>query len=146
MAESSTSTSVIQTPGSIKPASAANLSDLEKLKSLLASAGANTGINASNLASNMFLQNQQLLLQQGVAAAAAAKPQNLMQQQQPRGGVSQQRYAELLAVIEELTKDIKPTYAGNRMAAERLKKGIALARTLARDCRLEAERIALSNN
>ena len=86
-----------------------------------------------------------MLLQQGVAAAAAAKPQNLMQQQ-PRGGVSQQRYAELLAVIEELTKDIKPTYAGNRMAAERLKKGIALARTLARDCRLEAERIALSNN
>jgi len=145
MAESSTSTSVIQTPGSIKPASAANLSDLEKLKSLLASAGANTGANASNLASNMLLQNQQLLLQQGVAAAAAAKPQNLMQQQ-PRGGVSQQRYAELLAVIEELTKDIKPTYAGNRMAAERLKKGIALARTLARDCRLEAERIALSNN
>ena len=138
MAESSTSTPVIQNLAK------ANVADLEKLKALLASAGANT----ANLTSNILFANQQLLAQQGVASApsvqqhaAKAAPVN-----KPRGGVSEQRYAELLAVIEELTKDIKPTYAGNRMAAERLKKGIALARTLARDCRVEAERIALSNN
>ena len=136
MAESSTSTPVIQNIAK------ANVADLEKLKSLLASAGANT----ANLTSNILLANQQIL-QQGVAAAQAAQQQAAKSNSvKSRGGVSEQRYAELLAVIEELTKDIKPTYAGNRMAAERLKKGIALARTLARDCRVEAERIALSNN
>ena len=132
MAESSTSTPVIQN------ITKANVADLEKLKNLLASAGANT----ASLTSNILLANQQIL-QQGVAAAAQTAKSNPVKS---RGGVSEQRYAELLAVIEELTKDIKPTYAGNRMAAERLKKGIALARTLARDCRVEAERIALSNN
>lgn len=134
MAESSTSTPVIQN------ITKANVADLEKLKNLLASAGANT----ANLTSNILLANQQIL-QQGVAAAAQQQTAKAPPVKS-RGGVSEQRYAELLAVIEELTKDIKPTYAGNRMAAERLKKGIALARTLARDCRVEAERIALSNN
>lgn len=33
------------------------------------------------------------------------------------------KYSELLAVIEELGKDIRPTYAGSKNAAERLKKG-----------------------
>ena len=133
---SDTSTPVIQNIAK------ANLADLEKLKALLASAGANT----ANLTNNILLQNPQILQQaqavQQQAQQAAAAKNNV----KSRGGVSEQRYAELLAVIEELTKDIKPTYAGNRMAAERLKKGIALARTLARDCRVEAERIALSNN
>ena len=66
MAESSTSTPVIQTPSISK----ANVADLEKLKSLLASAGAN-----SNITSSILLQNQQLL--QGVAAAQAAAQQQV---------------------------------------------------------------------
>lgn len=135
MADSHTSTPVIQN------FTKANVADLEKLKALLASAGANT----ANLTNNLLLANQQIL-QQSVVAQAAQHQASKSNSVKSRGGVSEVRYAELLAVIEELTKDIKPTYAGNRMAAERLKKGIALARTLARDCRVEAERIALSNN
>ena len=36
------------------------------------------------------------------------------------------KYTELLAVIEELGKDIRPTYAGSKNASERLKKGLIL--------------------
>ena len=33
------------------------------------------------------------------------------------------RYTQLLAVIEEIGKDIRPTYAGSKSSAERLKRG-----------------------
>lgn len=35
----------------------------------------------------------------------------------------QNKYAELLAIIEELGKEIRPTYAGSKTAMERLKRG-----------------------
>lgn len=35
----------------------------------------------------------------------------------------QNKYAELLAIIEELGKEIRPTYAGSKSAMERLKRG-----------------------
>lgn len=42
----------------------------------------------------------------------------------PHGHVSyQSKYGELLNVIEDLGREIKPTYAGSKMAQERLKKG-----------------------
>ncbi|EDO47489.1 predicted protein, partial [Nematostella vectensis] len=56
--------------------------------------------------------------------------------------VSQSKYGELLAVIEELGKDIRPTYAGSKNASERLKKGIMHARALVRECLIETERCA----
>lgn len=37
--------------------------------------------------------------------------------------VPQNKYAELLAIIEELGKEIRPTYAGSKTAMERLKRG-----------------------
>ncbi|KAG8514977.1 Cyclin-dependent kinase 2-associated protein 1 [Galemys pyrenaicus] len=37
--------------------------------------------------------------------------------------VPQSKYAELLAIIEELGKEIRPTYAGSKSAMERLKRG-----------------------
>lgn len=52
------------------------------------------------------------------------------------------KYGELLAVIEELGKDIRPTYAGSKNASERLKKGIMHARALVRECLIETERSA----
>lgn len=46
---------------------------------------------------------------------------------QPQGStgsqVPQNKYAELLAIIEELGKEIRPTYAGSKSAMERLKRG-----------------------
>ncbi|CAK7322039.1 Cyclin-dependent kinase 2-associated protein 1 [Vulpes lagopus] len=44
--------------------------------------------------------------------------------------VPQSKYAELLAIIEELGKEIRPTYAGSKSAMERLKRGIIHARGL----------------
>ncbi|CAL8069855.1 unnamed protein product [Calicophoron daubneyi] len=40
------------------------------------------------------------------------------------------KYGHLLQVIEEMGRDIKPTYANNKNAAERLKKNIHTARIL----------------
>ena len=53
---------------------------------------------------------------------------------------SQSKYQQLLSVIEEMSKDIRPTYAGSKSSAERLKRGIVYARILVRDCLIETER------
>ncbi|XP_006085701.1 cyclin-dependent kinase 2-associated protein 1 [Myotis lucifugus] len=58
--------------------------------------------------------------------------------------VLQSKYAELLAVIEELGKEIRPTYLGSKSAMERLKRGIIHARGLVRECLAETERNARS--
>lgn len=52
----------------------------------------------------------------------------------------QGRYNILIGIIEELKKDVRPTYAGSKIAAERLKRNINLARVEIRTCMLELER------
>lgn len=52
------------------------------------------------------------------------------------------KYAQLLAVIEEMGRDIRPTYTGSRTSSERLKRGIVHARILVRECLMETERSA----
>lgn len=64
-------------------------------------------------------------------------PQPSSSRQQPKP-----KYSQLLAIIEELGKDIRPTYAGSRSSAERLKRGIVHARILVRECLMETERNA----
>ena len=54
--------------------------------------------------------------------------------------VHRSKYVQLLNVIEEMGKDIKPTYAGNKNSAERLRRAIASARVLVRECQLECDR------
>lgn len=68
-----------------------------------------------------------------VAAAAA-------QYRQP----AQSKYSQLLAVIEDMGRDIRPTYSGSKSSAERLKRGIGHARILVRECLIETERSAKS--
>ena len=55
---------------------------------------------------------------------------------------SQSKYAQLLNVIEDMGKDIRPTYSGSRTSSERLKRGIVHARILVRECLMECERAA----
>lgn len=77
---------------------------------------------------------------QGGSASATPSPQS-----SSSSGTSQNspgKYSELLAVIEELGKDIRPTYAGSKNAAERLKKGIMHARVLVRECLVETDKCA----
>lgn len=52
----------------------------------------------------------------------------------------QGRYNVLLGIIEELKKDIRPTYAGSKISSERLKRNINLARIEIRTCMQELER------
>lgn len=49
------------------------------------------------------------------------------------------KYSQLLDVIEEIGKDIRPTYSGSKSSAERLKRSIGLARILIRQCIMETE-------
>jgi len=56
--------------------------------------------------------------------------------------IPQSKYAQLLAVLEEMGKDIRPTYAGSKSSAERLKRSIVHARILVRECLMETERSA----
>lgn len=64
----------------------------------------------------------------------------------PAPQIPQSKYSQLLAVIEELGKDIRPTYTGNRMTVERLKREIIHARILVRECLIETERSARTNS
>lgn len=65
---------------------------------------------------------------------------NLISSKDKDNGVS--KYAQLLAVIEEMGKDVRPSYSGSRSSAERLKRGIVNARILVRECLMETERSA----
>jgi hypothetical protein len=49
--------------------------------------------------------------------------QNKPKPKMPHQPMPSSRYNELLRVIEELGKDVKPTYAGSKNAGERLRKG-----------------------
>lgn len=53
-------------------------------------------------------------------------------------------YAELLAILEELGKEIKPTYVGSKGIMETLKRGIIHAQSLVREGLAEMERNARS--
>ncbi|KAF4517265.1 hypothetical protein B566_EDAN008599 [Ephemera danica] len=66
----------------------------------------------------------------------------MLQQQQNQQAVPQSKYAQLLVVIEEMGLDIRPSYAGNKSSAERLKRGLVHARILVRECLMETERSA----
>ncbi|XP_074598663.1 uncharacterized protein LOC141853279 [Brevipalpus obovatus] len=48
-------------------------------------------------------------------------------------GNSTPKYTQLLAVFEEMNKDIRPIYAGSKTAAERFKRGILYSRLLIKD-------------
>lgn len=52
----------------------------------------------------------------------------------------QARYGVLLGIIEELKKDVRPTFAGSKTSAERLKRNINLARIEIRNCMQELDR------
>lgn len=56
--------------------------------------------------------------------------------------IERSKYGQLLAIIEEIGKDIRPSYTGSKSSSERLKRGIMSARVLVRECLSEVERSA----
>ncbi|EPQ16762.1 Cyclin-dependent kinase 2-associated protein 1 [Myotis brandtii] len=53
--------------------------------------------------------------------------------------VPQSKYTELLDIIKELGKEIRPMYLGSKSAMERLKQGIIHERGLVQECLAERE-------
>ena len=75
-------------------------------------------------------------------SADITTPMTSVNNMQSSNNSSLSKYAQLLAVIEEMGRDLRPTYSGSRSSAERLKRGIVHARILVRECLLETERSA----
>lgn len=94
-------------------------------------------VPTANSAVSHNLVSQQQIKQQ--AAPFVPIPAAVSQQHGQRV-MQQTKYSQLLNVIEEMGKDIKPTYAGNKNSAERLRRAIASARILVRECQLECDR------
>lgn len=119
-----------------------------------------TSGHAHNYSNQQQQQQQQLLYQAKNSAAEQFQAQNLstggggssivtpvvnLNQFPNNSSSSTPKYAQLLMILEEMGRDIRPTYSGSRSSAERLKRGIVHARILVRECLLEcgnAERSA----
>ena len=57
------------------------------------------------------------------------------------GGVEgQSKYNQLLAVLQDMEKDIRPSYAGSKSSTERLKRGIVHSRILIREALADIEK------
>ena len=76
------------------------------------------------------------------AATSTNQTGHLVSQGQGQHQVS--KYSQLLAVLEEMGKDVRPSYAGSKSSAERLKRGIIHARILVREALMEVEKASNS--
>ncbi|CAB3362292.1 Hypothetical predicted protein [Cloeon dipterum] len=85
---------------------------------------------------------EEMMAEQRAAAIAAGANPDMFPMLQHHQAVPQSKYAQLLLVIEEMGLDIRPSYAGNKSSAERLKRGLVHARILVRECLMETERSA----
>lgn len=104
------------------------------------------------LQQQLLLQQQQHALQMQLNALNASAGTSYASTSNGNGGSmgypslptapGMSKYSHLLAVIEEMGRDIRPSYSGSRTSAERLKRGIVHARILVRECLLETERSA----
>ena len=54
--------------------------------------------------------------------------------------MNQTRYQQLLGIIDDMGKEIRTCYSGNKNSIERLKRNIASARILVKDCQIECDR------
>jgi len=122
-------------------------------------------LEAAQRQSNAELQQKlQQLGKQVAAAQAAAQGKNPIKHGKPSSAVRMnspyarplptmnakpaiiQKYEDLVGVIEELGKDVRPTYAGSKSASERLKRGLQHARQLVRECQVEGEKVIRNQN
>lgn len=124
----------------------------------LASAAANFSALAQltsnpKLAAMIQLQQQQFMNQSlpslapppppGHASSASATQSNMPNNSMGQNSSNKPnytRYQQLLSVIDEMGKDLRTTYLGNKNSTERLKRGIASARILVKDCQMECDR------
>uniref|UniRef100_A0A914HSD4 PDZ domain-containing protein n=1 Tax=Globodera rostochiensis TaxID=31243 RepID=A0A914HSD4_GLORO len=94
----------------------------------------------------IHLQQQQQAAAAGVPASSslgtASLPQyhvNPLSSCVAQHGMPASKYQQLLMVVDELGRDIRPTYNASRNAQERLKRSIIQARVMVRECMAELE-------
>ena len=59
----------------------------------------------------------------------------------PPGSIAQMsKYNQLLLVLDEMNKDVRPAYAGSKASVERLRRGISHARILVHESLIETDR------
>ena len=58
---------------------------------------------------------------------------------------SQSKYNQLLSLLQDMEKDIRPSYAGSKSSIERLKRGIMHSRILIREAIAEIEKSSHRN-
>ena len=56
------------------------------------------------------------------------------------------KYNQLLLVLEEMKKDVRPSYAGSKASVERLRRGISNARLLVHESMIENELERIHNS
>lgn len=56
--------------------------------------------------------------------------------------INSSKYSQLVSIIEDVGREIRPSYAGNKISAERVKRGIIQARIVVRECLVETEKSA----
>ena len=98
--------------------------------------------NLGSLYSQSLPPGSSLSQSPGPGSPMSVSPSSMMMPGGAGPSFNSSKYTQLLAVIEEIGKDIRPTYAGNKSSAERLKRGIVHARILVREALMEAERSA----
>ncbi|KAL5478166.1 hypothetical protein EMCRGX_G025058 [Ephydatia muelleri] len=54
-------------------------------------------------------------------------------------------YSELMKLISEIGKDIKPAYTNSKLAADRLRKNIVVARGVLRECVSDLDKLSGTN-
>ena len=62
------------------------------------------------------------------------------------GIANQSKYNHILSVLQDMEKDIRPSYAGSKSSIERLKRGIVQSRLMIRETLAEIERESARNN
>ena len=103
------------------------------------SLGGNTGHVVPALPAHTSLASVQHISTGPIVTGTPALP---LQAIYANSSQPQSKYSSLLAVIEEMSRDIRPSYAGNKTSSERLKRSIVHARILVRECLMECERSA----
>ncbi|XP_053696587.1 cyclin-dependent kinase 2-associated protein 1-like [Sabethes cyaneus] len=89
-----------------------------------------------------FAKQQQLQNVCQLSASTSRVPNIATNKSAYDSNTSVSKYSQLLMILEEMARDIRPTYSGSRSSTERLKRGIVNARLLVRECLLEAEKSA----
>ena len=63
----------------------------------------------------------------------------------PQQKTLESRYNDLLKVIGDIGRDVKPAYTNSKVSADRLKKNIMIARGVLRECLTELDKLYSSS-